>query len=202
MTATEFAQMIDQRQYGDEITPAEEQLAKEHGLLVVFGCSDDLMELRGAIDDEVDCYNGGVFEHKTLSSPIEAVWCPPDLECAWAYKTTLPHAEFKVYEDDELYCIGIVCDINEKPQTVEEYLRIAPREELIAFLNDFCVETHTGPFGKAFCKKCPTTEGKVEGKLIPLKLHECDFIDGVCPYGDSLEWWLNQPAKEAWLWSK
>lgn len=28
-------------------------------------------------------------------------------------------------------------------------------------------------------------------------LNECDFADGVCPHGNSIQWWLKQPvAKE------
>lgn len=36
-------------------------LAARSGLVVVFGASDDLCELRGAIYDEVGCYDGGEF---------------------------------------------------------------------------------------------------------------------------------------------
>lgn len=33
--------------------------AKEQGLVIVYGASDDLMEFKGAIHDEGDCFNGG-----------------------------------------------------------------------------------------------------------------------------------------------
>lgn len=52
MTPQAFAEMINGRQYGDEVTKEEQRLAKEHGLVVVFGYSDDGVEFRGAIHDE------------------------------------------------------------------------------------------------------------------------------------------------------
>lgn len=51
--------MLNGREYGDEITREEEAMAKAHGLVVVFGYSDDNMEFCGAITDEVGCYDGG-----------------------------------------------------------------------------------------------------------------------------------------------
>lgn len=56
MTPQEFADMITGRQYGDELTRDERQLAKQHGLVVVFGYSDDGAEFRGAIHDEVGAW--------------------------------------------------------------------------------------------------------------------------------------------------
>ncbi len=132
MTLKEFAKMLNGREYGNEITKAEEQLAKKLGFAVVFGSSDDLMELRGAIDDEFDCFTGGVFKHNSLPAPIEAVWCPPESECSWVYNTTLSHECFYVYEDEQLYCIGIVCDVNTKPKpmTNADRIRAMSEEEL------------------------------------------------------------------------
>lgn len=111
MTLKEFAEMLDGREYGHEITKEEEALAKELGFVVVFGYSDDNAELRGAIDDEIGCYDGGVLEHKDLPRTIYAVWCPEDVDCAWGYTTTIPHEYFRIYDNGEFYCLGIVCDI-------------------------------------------------------------------------------------------
>lgn len=57
MTAKELATLLDGREYRQEITAAEEAQAKESGLLVIFAYSDDLIQFRGIIDDEVDAYN-------------------------------------------------------------------------------------------------------------------------------------------------
>ena len=59
MTKEQFAEMLNGKQYRSEMTSDDGELAKDNGLVVVFGASDDLMEFRGAIDDEIDCYVGG-----------------------------------------------------------------------------------------------------------------------------------------------
>ena len=45
MTAKELAQRITGRHYMEELSEEEEILANKNGLIVVFGASDDLMEL-------------------------------------------------------------------------------------------------------------------------------------------------------------
>lgn len=113
MTKEELATMLDGRQYRDETTTQIEQLAKENNLLIVFGASDDLCEFRGTIEDEFECYDGGEITCENLPKSIEAVWCPLDYACSWTYKTELPYAKFRIYEGDELYCVGIVVDLND-----------------------------------------------------------------------------------------
>jgi len=54
----EFAEMLNGREIGEEITLEETKIAKENNLVVVFGASDDLMEFKGAINEEIDCYEG------------------------------------------------------------------------------------------------------------------------------------------------
>jgi hypothetical protein len=131
MDIKEFAAMLDGRQYRNEITKEEEKLAKELGFVVVFGASDDLMEFRGAINDEVDCYKGGTgyirkdglleiceeeckyFKSaKKKAKEITAHWCKEDADgFTWSYETEFPHQTFKIFDDDEKYCLGIVFDI-------------------------------------------------------------------------------------------
>lgn len=140
MNKEKFAQLLNGRQYGDEITREEEKLAREHGLLVCFGASDDLLEFRGIVYDEVGMYNGGlaflvkkkgdkidimseydfneaqkIINGNNLSFELPKVkiiaeWYPNDLKCAWRIKSDLPHATFDIMEDDELYCRGIVIE--------------------------------------------------------------------------------------------
>ena len=43
------------------MTNEQEQAAKQNNLLVLFGASDDLLEMRGAIRDEVGAYDGGEY---------------------------------------------------------------------------------------------------------------------------------------------
>ena len=111
ITKEQLAARLNGRQYGDEIT-REGKLAKENGLAVIFGASDDLCEMRGAIDDEFGCCDGGEIECEEYPGKLRAVWCPKS-GGSWEYETDLPHATFEIYEDDELYCVGIVVDLKE-----------------------------------------------------------------------------------------
>ena len=105
MTIFQFADGLDGREYGKEITPFEQKRAKELGFVVVYGYSDDGAEFAGAIDDEIGCYGGGrVFDQN--GKYIDAVWC--DGEYSWTYKTNIPHATFDIYDCEEKYCKGIV----------------------------------------------------------------------------------------------
>ena len=138
MTKEEFASGLNNREYGSELTQYERQRAKESGLVVVYGASDDLIEFDGAIRDEGGCYDGGdVYFDRTgvaqngekLANKITAVWCGKvddepagDLSdfqtengetITWTYKTDIPHATFMVYEDGESYCRGIVFSIED-----------------------------------------------------------------------------------------
>lgn len=58
MTKETLADLLNDREIGDEITEEEELQAKSAGLLVIFGASDDLCELRGAINEEIGAYPG------------------------------------------------------------------------------------------------------------------------------------------------
>lgn len=124
MTQKELESNLDGIEYGNLVnfnSDAKEifERAKENNLVVVFGASDDLMEFRGAIDDESDCYNGGftyldkngITEDSFRPDRIDAIWCKNDV--AWTYETEIPHETFKVMEDGEVYCIGIVFSIKD-----------------------------------------------------------------------------------------
>lgn len=131
MDIYEFAKMLDGREYGEEITEEEEKQAKERGFVVVFGYSDDNAEFRGAIDEEVGCWEGGeVFLDKDgiiedcncrygraareNAKVIEAVWCREgERGFAWSYDAEIPHATFEIYEGKDPYCQGIVFDVKE-----------------------------------------------------------------------------------------
>ena len=156
MTRKEFAQMLDGREYQHEITKEEEALAKELSFVVVFGYSDDNAELRGAIDDEIGCFDGGVLEHKDLPSGIYADWCPEDMDCSWAYVTSIPHEKFNIYEDGELYCVGIVCDISKPKKTNADRIRAMSDEELAKVIicpKQVCDKVHI-LVGRTDCEAC------------------------------------------------
>ena len=170
MTKEELAARIDGCEYGRELTDAEIALAKESGLVVVYECSDDLIEFDGAIEQELDVYRGDtvhVCEHGAATEDmmeqppdgrmqeIEAVWCPPE-GGSWAYRTKIPHATFKVMMAGELYCTGIVCDSKDvrQQQTNADRIRDMGDDELAQFLCEFrSCDAETHPCNK--CKAAP-----------------------------------------------
>lgn len=118
ITAKELAEKINGREYMNEMTKEEEAMAKEAGLVVVFGYSDDNIEFRGAIDDEIGAYDGGeyyispdgkVFDEETPGTKrLDAVWCDPESEHNWSYKTDIPHEKFTIMDEGEKFCEGII----------------------------------------------------------------------------------------------
>lgn len=124
MTGKELAEKLDGTEY-DKLVNFHSNMehvydsARDNNLVIVFGASDDLMEFRGAIDDEADCYGGGiVMVNKNgtgfdaiSKNCIEAIWDRDNV--AWQYETDIPHETFKVMEDGQVYCIGIVFSLDD-----------------------------------------------------------------------------------------
>lgn len=124
MTPQELAEKINNREYGYQIFSDVKEIAKQNGLVIVYGASDDLMEFDGAIYDEAGCYDGGVVRvdkngicDNCEADYIEALWCKnaddTKSDVAWQYNTQIPHATFNILEDGEIYCIGIVFSIED-----------------------------------------------------------------------------------------
>lgn len=134
MNKEQFAELLMGRQYGEEITKEECKLAKENSLLVAFGYGDDNLELRGLIHDECSAYDGAdehfaVDTHERLVHledlatmillakfgvkifSIKSIWQPTTLEADWLITTDdVPFATFDIFEDDKLFCRGIVIE--------------------------------------------------------------------------------------------
>jgi hypothetical protein len=128
----EIAAQLNGVEYRNEDEQFDAKILCDEGIVVAYGASDDLLELRGAIDDEYGAYEGtsimliktkdweikaisgegfdenrsyigGDFEHH-----ITAEWCPKDIDASWKITPACEHATFNVMEDDELYCVGAV----------------------------------------------------------------------------------------------
>jgi hypothetical protein len=132
LTAKDAAAALDGNEYTKEGSRELWSAMKEAGLVAVFGASDDLVEFRGAIDEEIGAYNGTtVFltpaglltdcddncEHfqraKKAARPINALW---DVDgFSWRYATDIPHAKFVINEDGDPYCEGIVFALADVP---------------------------------------------------------------------------------------
>lgn len=128
MDAKELAQQLNGIEYPCRINKELIQQAKEDGLVIVYGASDDLMEFDGAFRSELDAYNGTtayitsdglLVNHcddddcpyfgkaKKAAVKIKAVWSDDEGPC-WSFETSIPHETFEVVEDGEPYCRGIV----------------------------------------------------------------------------------------------
>jgi len=135
--ANALAAVLNGRQCGFEVTDEIRKRAKDDGLVIVYGASDDLVEFDGAIYDEVSAYEGkivylskdGIFdscneydercdECKMYKNAIDkcktirAVWCG-DAGYCWTFETAIPHVRFGIFENDQKFCRGIVFHISE-----------------------------------------------------------------------------------------
>lgn len=124
VTKEKMAEILNERIFGNEITKEEAELAKNNGLVVVFGASDDLIEMRGAINDEFgtevlldengeqieDCEDNCKHFQKAVekAKKIKGNYG----KNGWAFETDIPYADFDVFEDGQLYSKGLVFDIN------------------------------------------------------------------------------------------
>ena len=127
MDRTEAAQQLDGNEYREEGSPELFAAMKAAKLVAVFGASDDLMEFRGAIHDEVGAYDGGtafLTPSGLLTNDCDNDECPHFLRAqkdaaeiqakwdeggfSWQYQTDVPHTKFVINEDGEPYCEGIV----------------------------------------------------------------------------------------------
>lgn len=131
MNKFELAALLNGREMGHEISKSEQEEVKQNNLVIVFGASDDLMEFRGAIRDDISAYGGATaylnsdglminkchddcpYHAKQIESAtnINAIW---DSEgYSWVYETTIPHETFDILEDGEPYCRGIVFSLDD-----------------------------------------------------------------------------------------
>jgi hypothetical protein len=147
MTKEQFAALIHGRQYRDEMTKEEEKIAKESNLIVIFGASDDLVEFRGMVYDEIGAYEGTDFIIATPGTEIQvededkyfkakglepypisedsttkvnrfkAVWSPDSIDASWLILTDMPCAAFDIFEDGDLYCRGVVISASDLQTT-------------------------------------------------------------------------------------
>lgn len=132
MTKEELAKMLDAAEYPFKLWHEHE--AAKHGLVVVYGASDDLMEFEGAISEEIgvghlssveidvegvlpdwDTFRGDndqisdferYFGRRKYAKTITAIWDRDGY--SWQYATNIPHVTFDIMDDGEKYCRGIV----------------------------------------------------------------------------------------------
>jgi len=137
MNIKEVAERMDGVKMGEESEEFSNMIL-DGPYVIVYGYSDDNMELGGAIRDEIGAYGGTtvlINENGLLKShgddpeycdecphyireavnskKIKAIWCPEGQDTSWAYETAIPHETFRIMEGDDVFCIGIVFNLKE-----------------------------------------------------------------------------------------
>ena len=60
--------------------------------------------------------NFGIYKFNAkfnLSNHILQEWCPKDIKTSWRISANFKHYPFNVYDGEDLYCIGIVFNVND-----------------------------------------------------------------------------------------
>lgn len=109
------------------VVPAALEAVKD--LVVVYAASDDLVEIEGAMTQEIGAFNGvkltasktqGFFETAADESDIEFRWCDDnsgDSVCPWSVICNLPHRKFDILDDEGYVCsVGVVLHIDDIPE--------------------------------------------------------------------------------------
>lgn len=134
MDIHQAAAWINGNEYRQEVTHDFRETLRTAGLVAIYGASDDLTEIDGAVRDEG--YSGDDTQHCLTRSGIEqnkcdegdrcpnwrprepnirARWCPPGFDGSWLIETPLPHASFDIMEDGEIYCRGVIIALTDLP---------------------------------------------------------------------------------------
>ncbi len=136
VTAEELAAKLNGREYRDEMNDELRKLAKDSGLVVVYGASDDLIEFDGAASEEYSLYGGGnipvgkdgepifgcdepcnhcsaVEDAQNAKQVIMAEWNSDGYSWRLMPMGISPYAPFDILEDGEKYCRGIVFNLKD-----------------------------------------------------------------------------------------
>lgn len=131
LTKEQVAARMNGREYGDELLTGEQAELRAARLIVLFGYSDDVVEVRGVDNDEFG--TGDLFfnESGLIKNRCEEEFCPYWREVRdmaegkvevfddgdefgmFEFRTAIPHALFKIMEDGELYGSGIVFSLDD-----------------------------------------------------------------------------------------
>lgn len=142
MDCKELAKELQGSQYREGFSSVLLQRAKENNLVIICGASDDIISIKGAIDDEV--YGKVLFAKKGQKIEVadeddddwdgkfktfsENGFIELDDETEtkgnvlegiyteegiWRFITEIKHETFEVYEDEELQCVGVVFNFDD-----------------------------------------------------------------------------------------
>ena len=134
-----IAKGLDGIKYSDDLPGDIEKLAKDNNIVIVYGESDDLVEFRGAILDEVSGFaaitikldGNGIIGNECADDfcpYFEKIWKKakfsiiPTFNKFWTFETNIPHEFFFTYEGDEAHCQGIVFNLDDLKELKNENL--------------------------------------------------------------------------------
>ncbi len=129
MTIEDIAKKLDGSQYPVRIERAFKEELKANGIVVVYGHSDDCVLFGGAINDESYVgtkqyiYRNGFIPvcenedcpHQSKMDMSEYIWIKGNFGDSMEFKTNLSEYEyetFTVYDDDYVYCVGMVFKVD------------------------------------------------------------------------------------------
>jgi hypothetical protein len=128
ITTEEMAQLLNGREYGNEITEDEGQLANENGLVIVLEC-DGKVSFKGGFSGEINCFDrvgpheGEIIAEvalivsananaKEIQKSITANW--NNRQCyTCSLETDIPHVAFETLESEGKICRGIVFSLED-----------------------------------------------------------------------------------------
>ena len=135
MTRDAAAAFLNGSEYADVGTPSHFRAMTAAGLVAVYGLSNDLIELRGAIDEEVETLRGGVVSilpDGIIDGSCTQDHCPYRERLAkgastitgvfdddavkghvWRFETDLPHSTFETCDNGEPFCLGVVISLDD-----------------------------------------------------------------------------------------
>lgn len=160
----DLAKRLNGMQYGSHIPAETLDYAKDSGLVIVTGYSDDNVEFEGAFREEVGAYDGVVImadrdgvimghdcgcEHckeieRGVNAPfkIDAQWSQNGY--SWYIETNIPNAAyFDVMEDDDKFCRGMVFALAD----LKEVVPVISTEQDLKTIE--AMQTYGGSFVKA-----------------------------------------------------
>lgn len=70
LSKEDFAARLNGRQYRKEMTPEDRTVARASRLVVIYGASDDLIEIEGLVDDEAGGEGMTYFDEKGFLPPL------------------------------------------------------------------------------------------------------------------------------------
>lgn len=126
MNIHNYSKMLGIRLKGNEVPYDIIKLAKANNYLIFFGHSDNTIEICSCRYYEFDAYKSTTLYithncvyhenevHPTAAYPVHARFTEQSRKSTvmWSFTTDIPHETFNIMENGELYCRGIVIDLN------------------------------------------------------------------------------------------